>query len=114
MSNSAGRKEARNETGTEYSTKQASGIFTQELKHGKGTYSLGGLFRPGKFLVPLLSILIGGAGGFIYYYFVGCKSGTCPITSNPFGSIIAGGILGFLLFGSMSPASKNSDNEKNK
>jgi len=22
--------------------------------------------------------------GFAYYYFIGCSSGTCPITSNPF------------------------------
>lgn len=114
MSNSEGRKEAKNETRTDDSAKQASGLFTQELKHGKRTCFIGGLLKRGKFLVPLLSVFIGGAGGFIYYYFVGCKSGTCPITSNPFGSIIAGSILGFLLFGSLSPESKKADSENKK
>ena len=27
---------------------------------------------------------IGLVAGFAYYYFIGCKSGTCAITSNPY------------------------------
>lgn len=27
---------------------------------------------------------IGLLAGFAYYYFIGCKSGTCAITSNPY------------------------------
>ena len=46
----------------------------------------------------LLKIGIGLAAGALlgygYYYFIGCNGGTCPITSNPWNSIIAGMALG--------------------
>ena len=50
-----------------------------------------------KHLKKILGILLGGVGGFSYYYFVGCASGTCPITSNPYISIVYGGIMGYLI-----------------
>ena len=43
-----------------------------------------------------LGVIFGGAVGFAYYYFVGCKSGTCAITSNPVNSIMYGVLLGVL------------------
>jgi hypothetical protein len=32
----------------------------------------------------ILSVLtaIGAAGGYAYYYFIGCADGTCPLSSN--------------------------------
>jgi hypothetical protein len=45
----------------------------------------------------ILGILIGGILGFAYYKFIGCSSGTCPITSNPISSIIYGAVMGSLL-----------------
>ena len=36
-----------------------------------------------KNLLKIIGVLIGGIGGFAYYHFIGCTSGTCPITSNP-------------------------------
>ena len=50
-----------------------------------------------KILYPLLGVLIGGGLGFAYYYFIGCKSGTCPITSSPWGSITMGSLIGLVL-----------------
>jgi hypothetical protein len=50
-----------------------------------------------KYLLLFIGIVIGGFGGFLYYYFVGCTSGTCAITSNPINSTIYGMILGGLL-----------------
>jgi len=44
---------------------------------------------------------IGGAGGFTYWYYVGCASGTCPITSSPIFSTIWGLLIGSLLFTSI-------------
>lgn len=44
----------------------------------------------------ILGILIGGLIGFSYYYFIGCKSGTCAITSNPMNSTLYGVVLGLL------------------
>ena len=42
----------------------------------------------------MLPIVIGAGGGFAYYYFIGCSSGSCPITSNPYISTVYGAIIG--------------------
>jgi hypothetical protein len=49
----------------------------------------------------LIGLLTGAAGGFLYYYFVGCASGTCPITSKPLNSTLYGALMGALLFSSL-------------
>ena len=41
---------------------------------------------------------MGVLGGYLYYYYVGCVSGTCPITSNPYRMMIYGAVMGYLLF----------------
>jgi len=49
---------------------------------------------------PILKTVIGGvvgAGlGFLVYRFIGCKTGTCPITSSPWMSMIYGAVMGLL------------------
>jgi len=45
----------------------------------------------------LVGIVLGGAGGFALYKFVGCKTGDCPITANPWLSILFGVIIGLAL-----------------
>lgn len=45
----------------------------------------------------IIGALIGGIIGFLYYNFIGCKSGTCAITSKPINSTIYGAILGGLM-----------------
>ncbi len=45
----------------------------------------------------VIGAILGGILGFIYYKFVGCASGTCPLTSNPFISTIYGSVIGVLL-----------------
>jgi phage shock protein E len=49
-----------------------------------------------KFLI--IGIIIGAIGGYAYYHFVGCTSGTCAITSKPLNSTLYGAIMGGLLF----------------
>jgi len=41
-------------------------------------------------------VLLGAALGFGYYKFVGCRTGTCPITSNPWISTLYGAMMGSL------------------
>ena len=47
----------------------------------------------------IIAIVIGGGLGFLYYKFVGCPSGACPITSNPYTSTLYGAVLGALFVG---------------
>lgn len=47
----------------------------------------------------LAGALVGAAGGYAYYHFIGCASGTCAITSKPFNSTIYFAVMGALLFG---------------
>ena len=42
-------------------------------------------------------VVIGAALGFAYYKFVGCHTGACPITSNPWISTAYGGVIGLLV-----------------
>lgn len=44
-----------------------------------------------------LAALLGGVGGYAYYYYIGCISGTCAITSNPYISTGYGMVIGALL-----------------
>jgi hypothetical protein len=45
----------------------------------------------------VLGVLIGAALGFLYYRFIGCSTGACPITRNPVSSMIYGALMGFLI-----------------
>jgi hypothetical protein len=49
------------------------------------------------FWKPFIAVVVGGLAGFLYYYFVGCNSGKCGITSNPYMSILWGSLLGLFL-----------------
>ena len=59
-----------------------------------------------KNLLYIAGGLVGGLGGFLYWYYVGCRTGSCPITSSPTMSVIWGAVMGGLLF-SMFPKKKN-------
>jgi len=45
----------------------------------------------------IIGTVIGAALGFAYYRFIGCASGACPITSNPYFSIVYGAVMGFMI-----------------
>jgi hypothetical protein len=44
-------------------------------------------------------VLLGAVAGLAYQRIIGCRTGTCPITSNPYISTLYGALLGFLLSG---------------
>jgi len=46
----------------------------------------------------VLGLVVGGIGGYAYYHFIGCQSGTCAITSNPYRMTLYGMLFGVVLF----------------
>jgi hypothetical protein len=48
--------------------------------------------------LTIAGVLLGAVGGYLYYAFVGCASGTCAITSSPTISTLYGALMGGLLF----------------
>jgi hypothetical protein len=54
-------------------------------------------------MLARLGFIAGGAAlGLAYQHVIGCRSGTCPITSNPYISTLCGALMGYLLSGSAS------------
>ena len=49
-------------------------------------------------LISIIGLAVGALGGYIYYAQVGCVSGTCAITSNPWMSTAWGAAFGYLVF----------------
>ncbi|RKX78884.1 MAG: YtxH domain-containing protein [Spirochaetes bacterium] len=47
----------------------------------------------------MLGVVIGGGLGALYYILVGCRTGSCPLTSTLYGSIAYGSVMGALLAG---------------
>jgi len=50
-----------------------------------------------RFLPEIIGAALGAVGGFIYWKYVGCVSGTCTIKSNWYLMIPWGILMGFLL-----------------
>lgn len=51
-----------------------------------------------KYQRTILGILVGAIIGYLYYYYVGCASGTCNITSKPLNSTLYGAMMGGFFF----------------
>lgn len=61
-----------------------------------------------KWLRPILFTLGGVLVGLGYYYLVGCSTGTCAITSNPYSSMLYMGLVGLPLSGVFGCGCKGS------
>jgi hypothetical protein len=44
----------------------------------------------------IASVFTGALVGFGYYYFVGCRTGSCPISGSPYVSTLYGAMMGLL------------------
>lgn len=42
--------------------------------------------------------LVGGVAGYLYWIYVGCETGTCPITASPTRTVLYGALMGALAF----------------
>jgi len=45
----------------------------------------------------MVGCVLGAVAGYAYYYFIGCESGTCAITSKPLNSSLYGALMGGFL-----------------
>ena len=58
--------------------------------------------------------LIGAVAGYMYWRYIGCSTGTCPITSSPLMSTLYGTLMGSLFGGIFKKKNKVDNKEKNK
>ncbi len=49
-------------------------------------------------LITGIGIAIGAIAGYLYYFYIGCVSGTCAITSKPLNSTLYSALMGGLVF----------------
>lgn len=57
-------------------------------------------FKTWRFWKNIVAVFIGGLAGFLYYHFVGCTSGECAITGNPYMSTFYGALIGLFVVNS--------------
>lgn len=60
----------------------------------------------------LFIVGLGALGGFAYYYFIGCNSGYCPITSSPVISTVYGGVLGLIIASGATDGKKKAESKQ--
>ena len=60
----------------------------------------------------ILPVLAGAVLGYAYYFFIGCRTGTCPITGSPYISTLYGALIGLIW---VIPTKKKTvnDNKRN-
>ncbi len=51
-----------------------------------------------RYRLELSGVIVGAAAGWCYWFFVGCSSGSCLISSNPLNSTVYGALVGALAF----------------
>jgi len=66
--------------------------------------------------IKIISIIAGMGLGWLYYHFVGCLNGSCPITSNPVSSMVFGGLFGYLIIPELAGklSKKEIDDDQSK
>lgn len=68
--------------------------------------------KTGFILKKILPVFGGALLGYAYYYFIGCYSRTCPITSSPVMSTFYGALIAFILV--LPAKKKNEKPDENK
>ena len=64
-----------------------------------------------KYKITIIGIILGSIGGYLYYFYVGCASGTCAITSKPLNSSLYGAMMGGLFFNMFESKKTTTSNE---
>ncbi|MCU0398054.1 MAG: DUF6132 family protein [Cyclobacteriaceae bacterium] len=56
-----------------------------------------------------IGITLGAVAGYLYWFYIGCNSGTCAITSSPVNSTLYFGMMGGLVVNMFERHKKPSD-----
>ena len=51
-----------------------------------------------KYKLVFIGAIVGAIAGYLYYFWIGCNTGSCPITSQPVNSTLYGAMMGGLFF----------------
>ena len=62
-------------------------------------------------IVKILLVVAFAGLGFLYYIFIGCKSGFCAITSNPYITTGYGALIGAFIAFALFPAARKKPEE---
>lgn len=62
-----------------------------------------------KYFKLVIGAAVGAVLGYAYFYFIGCSSGTCPITSNWHISTVYGAAVGLALAFPVKKKDKSKD-----
>jgi phage shock protein E len=65
-----------------------------------------------RWMIWVVGILIGAVAGYLYWYYVGCVSGSCAITSSPINSTLYGAVMGGLLVNTFNYKRKETEDKK--
>lgn len=61
--------------------------------------------------ISVIFLILGGLSGFLYWKFVGCSTGTCPIKSHWYSMVPYGMLLGWLIGDLISSFKKGKPKE---
>ncbi len=67
-----------------------------------------------KHILKIILVPLGGLGGFLYWRFVGCESGTCPIKSVWYWSTLYGIIISYLIADLILSYTRRKDKDASK
>lgn len=65
-----------------------------------------------RWMIWVVGILIGAVAGYLYWYYVGCVSGSCAITSSPINSTLYGAVMGGLLVNTFNYKRKETEDKR--
>jgi len=67
-----------------------------------------------KYKLELIGVALGSFAGWSYWYFVGCASGTCAITSSPINSSLYGAMMGGIILSMFKKDKKQESSNQTK
>ena len=67
-----------------------------------------------KYKPEILGATVGTIAGWCYWYFAGCSSGSCAITSSPVNSTLYGALLGGITGSMFKKTDKQEQKNKNR